>query len=147
MLPFMLRIGMCPSADGARSPISEISTYLGLSIQQGSVELFRYRGFRFFRIKQAGIVEKKMKTAAGLSVKHDETAIRLCLGNNLCRSLNVSVRILTIHDIDGTEYELAPCLSIIESKKKVWVSSVVFSCAIAACLSYAEKKESGDFYF
>ena len=112
----MIHAGMAPSASAARAPIASISIYVGHNIKEGSVDLFRNRCFRACRLKENGVFSALVKNAIGMSIRHDETTMKVCTGMNIVKDICGNVRCLKLHFENGDEREFAPVLSHLASK-------------------------------
>ena len=109
--PWQVAVGFPRSASGVLAPIASIVSSVSHNVDPSSVELFRGRMCRFIRIKYAANYENALPNAIGLSLKHDETTTRLCIGPNDMQSLSISVMCLTAYSEGGDDIESTPALS------------------------------------
>ena len=116
MLRWMVSVGFARSAAGARAPIASIVSSVSHNVGEATVESFRWKIYRYLRIVAAGIYDEEISNAIGLSLKHDETTMKICIGSNIMSSLSVSVRCLTLFKNDGSLRKIMPVLSRLEDK-------------------------------
>ena len=116
-LKTMVAIGLSRSAAGARLPICGILSSLGVYVGESSLDLYRWRSYRWLRIKNAEAYQNALLSCRGICINHDETTMKLCVGHDRMKALSVMVRCLSI--INGGERRLnfLPNLANLPSKK------------------------------
>ena len=119
MLPWVVAVGLAPSAAGARAPIYGIVSAVSHNVKPNSVELFRGRMRRFLRIKSAAFAHQELPECSGIGTRRDETQMKLCMEGTLMRKVRVDVRCLALFEENGDTVEALPLLCQLGNKKAV----------------------------
>ena len=108
IFPWMRGIGMCPSASGALSPLSQICSYQTRNVLESMVELYRWRLFRWCRIKRAQVTKGKVKNFLVITIRRDETPRRLNIEWDSIREIPIDIRIRRYRTEDEAAFDASP---------------------------------------
>ena len=119
----MVSAGLARSAAGARLPICGILEAAGVYIGERSLGLFRWRMYRWLRIKSAALYQELLPICRGIAMNHDETSMKLCIGDNRMKTLNIMVRPCSIFPESGQRFDCIPTLSRLHRKTALGIFS------------------------
>ena len=99
------------------SPICGILQSEGIYIGESTLNLCRWKMFRYLRILGSAEYRKAIENCRGLVINHDETEMKLNSGNNKIGIMNIMVRTCSINSFDGKRSDFMPVLSKLNGQR------------------------------